>query len=98
MAEAMQEITGGESLRQLYFDWGIMRPPKRGYQQYHPTTKTPDELMQEAVERAWLEIEQQLVHEGLQSKTYAFLGREDLERIQGVLIDVNRNLREALKQ
>jgi len=98
LESALQEITAGQFLTQLYFDWGIMRPPKTGYQKHHPTTKTPDELYQEAVEATWRELEQQLVNEGLQSKTYAFLNRDDIERIQGVLIDVNRNLREALKK
>jgi hypothetical protein len=63
IAEKIKDLSGGATLTQLYFDWGIMRPPRelggnptlqKWLTENHPrvTARTPDDLS-EKLRREW---------------------------------------------
>jgi hypothetical protein len=99
MAAAMKQVTGEQTLRQLYFDWGICREPARGYQQYYPRKTYTDDEIQRAkwreVHQRWQEIQGSLQTEGLTERSWELLVVPEQEALVSLLDELSSEIKSA---
>jgi len=135
LLKELRQATDGNSLRQLYFDLGIVSPPKEkgGANQLHQFLREhyPDhpeylkmslrdlpkeiqkawnddfkksgipvseEFNRVSYQGLWRHLMMMLRDNALKKKTYSYLDRRELEEVHGTLIDVKKEIMEALKK
>lgn len=99
IVEQVNEVTEEKSLRQLYFDWGIVKAPKTKPRTIPDPSnlKNPPEIPDGetaahlAAKGCWVEIAQQIDRCGLAKETANIhhLRLNELQDLKGVLIDLN---------
>jgi len=94
--EQIHEVTGEQTLRQLYFDWGITKPPKKA--EYHPPKKS-DPICQEELELAlaesdWTEIINTLSRH---DQDWMLLNDVQIQTIDDVIWPLAKQIHKAVK-
>jgi len=101
IADAVKEVTGEQTLRQLYFSWDIVKPAKTGYQKYTPAKKLSDleklKAQREAARHVWTRIRQNLEFDGIRECTWGLLPDSDREAIVSLLDEISRNIKKSLR-
>jgi len=102
IARAVGQIAGEDTLSQLYFDWGIVRERKTGYQKYHPRKNLTDEEVHQvkcdAARKSWMGVRDALERHGLKECTWGLLSDPEKEAVVGLLDDVSKTIKKALRE
>ena len=101
IAQAVKQIVGEETLRQLYFDWGITKQSKTGHQKYTPPKNLTDQeklaLEAEGARKAWMHIRDVLEADGLKECTWGRLSKAEQEAVAGLLDEVSTTIKKSLR-
>jgi len=100
--ELMRTITNGENLKQLYFDWGIMKAPAQ-IGGYHPTSKPPRTLEQQrefVIERTrenWKDVIRVVRYQGLEDMDWGLLDTMEIEGMIADFDELSTKMKTALR-
>lgn len=100
IADIIREVTSEQTLRQLYFDWDIVKAPKalaqRGGIRRALTDIEKHEAAVQSAEDCWQTVINDVRLHGIHGKTYLHLSRAKRKQLLDVLIQFNHLLRESL--
>jgi len=105
IAEVVREVAPEDSLRQLYFAWGIVKPPKHKGGPRKSTKaendRSPEEQAaceREAATAEWERIALDVGAEGLDKASWSAADTATLKKVMRTFVSVVKDIKEHLKQ
>jgi hypothetical protein len=101
IADVIRKVTNEKTLRQLYFDWDIVKAPKQ-LGGARDTTRGPIDPVQAAAEKRkinedfWLRMIGKLEIEGITAKSWADLNKAQRKKLLETCVRLNKLIRETL--